>query len=978
LKVSRNGQLRFRYGVYAAGMLSLLLAAGWFGFRQDSAHELLTQAQRHFILGEYEQAEQLAAAALDIDETLSDAALQAAKCAEREQRYDQALAYLKRVDDAGYGDQANFQRHLSKLLHYDLNRLADADVAYRRALKREPDNNETLNGLARLLALCGRRREAIPFVLQLIRNDYETDLLILLARENSTLSDRRILERAQTADADDPNPLIGLAWLAAESGETEKAISLLRQASRCTRSVPYVWAVLGRQLAESSDLERLTNWERDVPPEADAFPEVWQVRGRLAERLGDHAGAIRCYWEALMRGPESEEATFRISYLLTKLGEVAAAEKFTRRLRELKDYRLVQTAALFSEQKGLKELLELAEKSLVVGRCWEALAWARVAWQIDESSTKGYSLLTTASQRVTQLPLELTDRVASPAASIDLSHFPLPKLIDDQLQPIVQQLAGRTRTIRFRDDTGSTGLDFRYENGAHGNAPHRMHQLTGGGLGVLDADMDGFPDVFCTQGGQGPFQNSDVPVDNLFRNIDGRRFVNSTVQAEIFGHGFGQGVSTGDFDANGFPDVYVANAGSNLLWLNLGDGTFKSSITKNLLEDESWTTSCMLADLNADGLPDLYDVNYLSGLDVYEKLCVGEDGMPVQCIPTEFESSADRIRINDGEGSLRDVDKSTERTISDGTGLGIAAWKDPEAQHLSAFVANDTTENFLLTFETEDGELKVSNLGIESGVAFNGQGKAEGCMGIALGDVDGNGLIDLHITNFLSESNTLYLQNAPGFFSDQTRECRLEKVTQRTLGFGTQLVDFDLNGRLELFVANGHVDDLSRFGKPYRMQPQLFHWVDGQFHETVSVQQDSYFRSEWIGRSVAVLDWNRDGRSDLIVGHLIDRTSLLTNITTDPGNFVSLRLIGRQSGRDAVGACAKAEFSSRTLVRHLTAGSGYHASNQRQLIIGTGSDDQIKRLEVHWPSGLIQGFDSVAADASYSLVEGGGALKKVD
>ncbi|MBW3543185.1 MAG: CRTAC1 family protein, partial [Planctomycetes bacterium] len=241
-------------------------------------------------------------------------------------------------------------------------------------------------------------------------------------------------------------------------------------------------------------------------------------------------------------------------------------------------------------------------------------------------------------------------------------------------------------------------------------------------------------------------------------------------------------------------------------------------------------------------------------------------------------------------------------------------------------------------------------------------------------DVDDDGLFDVHVTNFLAESNTLYLGLGAGTFEDATRALGLERPTLDVLGFGTQFLDADLDGRLELFVSNGHVDDLRQDGKPYRMPPQLFRWNGRQFVEADARPLGPYFRGEWLGRPVARLDWNRDGRDDLVVGHLYDDSALLTNTTPDAGRFLSLRLFGVQSNRDAIGTTVEARFGERAIVRQLTAGDGYQASNERRLIFGIGTADRIDELTVRWPSGAIQRFANVAAPAELFLREGGQLL----
>jgi hypothetical protein len=236
--------------------------------------------------------------------------------------------------------------------------------------------------------------------------------------------------------------------------------------------------------------------------------------------------------------------------------------------------------------------------------------------------------------------------------------------------------------------------------------------------------------------------------------------------------------------------------------------------------------------------------------------------------------------------------------------------------------------------------------------------------------VNGDGLLDVHITNFLAEPSTFYLAVGPGQFDDRTRETGLYGPSLDVLGFGTQFIDVDNDGILELFVANGHIDDLSRFGRPYRMPAQMFHW-DGRRFSLVSPEElGPYFQEKWLGRPVARIDWNRDGREDLVIGHLEDDTVLLTNTTEAAGRYLSLRLIGVNSSRDAIGTTVVARIGERSLTRQLTAGDGYQSSNERRLIFGLGDARQVDELIVRWPSGTEQRFLNVPASQEACLVEG--------
>ncbi|HVX30476.1 MAG TPA: VCBS repeat-containing protein, partial [Nitrolancea sp.] len=457
-------------------------------------------------------------------------------------------------------------------------------------------------------------------------------------------------------------------------------------------------------------------------------------------------------------------------------------------------------------------MLELVESYEAVGRLWEAYGWCRFAARLDRANQRSVPILARLERKVRNLPLKLTADSANLALAIDLSGYPLPEFRNSAWVPpqaVAEQVPESTPA--FRNDARAAGLRFRYFNGTEGSPQHRMFEFTGGGIGALDFDLDGYTDLYFTQGRPWPPDGpSSQFTDHLYRNLDGRRFVEVTQTARIAEDGFGQGVSVGDFDADGFADIFVGNIGGNQLWRNNGDGTFSDATSAAGITGDDWTTSCALVDLDGDGLSDIYAVSYVTGEDAYDRVCRHNDGAPKLCMPFDFHGQRDRVWRNDGNGEFREVADELLSVPPDGMGLGIAVWDAHGHGQLSVLVANDTTPNFFFVPErTEKGRFRLRECGVATGLALNGEGKATGCMGIALGDVNGDAESDVHITNFYAESNTLYLSRSGGFFDDQTRAMGLYEPSLNMLGFGTQFLDADLDGRLELFVANGHVDDLS-------------------------------------------------------------------------------------------------------------------------------------------------------------------------
>ncbi|TXT36400.1 MAG: hypothetical protein FD138_994, partial [Planctomycetota bacterium] len=461
----------------------------------------------------------------------------------------------------------------------------------------------------------------------------------------------------------------------------------------------------------------------------------------------------------------------------------------------------------------------------------------------------------------------------------------------------------------------------------------------------------------------------------LFRNMGGDHFVDVTAQSRLGDESYTHGVTAGDYDSDGFQDLYVCNIGSNRLYRNCGDGTFQDVTSEAGLKGGGWSTSGLIADLNGDGLPEIYDVTYLAGREPFEHVCHDKqrDNTPRTCSPAVFQAEQDRLFLNRGDGTFEDISARSGIHAPDGKGLGIVAGDFDGSGRLSLFVANDTTANFLLVNLTNSPSepLKFIEQGVLAGCAFDLGGKAQASMGVAADDADGDGLTDLFVTNFYNEYNTLYRQLPGGVFSDVSNVARLKEPSLAKLGFGTQFIDGDLDGWPDLVVANGHVDDFRSHGIPFRMQAQYFaNLGGGQFTELPAQQLGDYFQQELLGRGLARIDWNRDGREDFVVSNVNSPVCLVTNQTVETGHFLALQLRGVESNRDAIGAVVKVTVGRRTRTKQLTAGDGFQASNHRQLLFGVGDSVTVDELSVRWPSGREQSFRDVRIDTEYLLIEG--------
>ena len=971
---------RKQIAVIAVGFLAAVLVVTFFATRPEprvQAEELVRRAMLLMAQGDMVGAEKVLRQAIEFDDGLTNAHRLAADCAVSRSDFDQALSDLSRILNSETKDWLSGRRLAAEILHNRVYRFRDAERAYLDVLSIVPDDVFANDGYARLLGLCGRRREAIPHVLRLIRAGEETDLLILLSRESGALNDPDMLNAARNADPTDPNPLLGQAAAAASALKPETSLVKLKQAASLEGLPKDFHGRLGRQLLDSRRFEELVEWRQNLTSDSMSA-ESWLVLADLASQSNDHRGAIRCYWEAVKLRPESLKGNNQLARRLTLDGQHDLAAPIARHVELLTRFRDLQRVVIMTnEQPSESDIAEMVDAYRSVGRLWEAFAWGKLALKSQPQNAKLRQVMQSLPDSILQLPLEMTVQESNPALQLDLSHNPIPLFQSDSSE---MELATASENISFTQSRTEIGLNFQYFDGADGTTG-RMFELGGCGIAVVDIDNDQAPDLYCSQGRTwgSPRSESDGRSDRLFRNIDGHRFVDIAELSNVFPEtDFGQGVSTGDINNDGFADLYVANIGPNRVLLNNGDGTFSddNSFQKSLIQQTSlnvkvsdqWTSSCLVADLNGDSFPDLYDVNYLSGDDLFDRVCVQEHGDSTQCTPYEFEPALDQLWLGDGVGGFV-ADTAFLNPPPRGKGLGIVAM-DVGDNRLSLFVSNDAMANFFYTAPTPTADLLRESAAI-AGLALNGEGKAEACMGIAVADCTQDGKLDLLVTNFLYESNTLYSQLDSFVFEDHTRRLGLHDPTLQVLSWGTQFLDANQDGRLEAFVINGHTQDLSKYGTPYAMRPQMFEWVNGSFHELAAEQLGDWSSTKTVGRTVARLDWNLDGKADLAVGLMDAPHYILTNNSQTAGNgYLSLQVVATGSARDAIGTTVTATIGESQFTHQLTAGDGYASCNERRIFIGCGTADEIALLSIEWPSGSKQVFTGVAASQSVIAVEG--------
>lgn len=940
-----------------------------------TSEALLKEARLLLARGRHARAEELACRAATCPQPSPWSLLVAAEAALTTNRYADALAYYQKTprENPQVASSADFGE-AEMLTH--LGRLAEAEVRLRRLLAREPQHDLAHYRLSFLLNISGRRWEAQPHLLHLVqRRKAEIEHLLLLGNPHRQIEDRTLLEATARQWPEDPLPKLGVAAIAQTLGRPDEARPLLSDVLATLPNEPEAVVRWGQLLLDDPDSSRFLNWTTSVSPEVERHPDTWFLRGQFAHRRGEFNAAARCFWEALRRHPEHRAACHQLGRTLADLNDVAKATLFLERA-ELMQRLAVTLDDLFHHRDHVESMRRAALVTRQLGRLWECTSWASIALASDPRLEWALEVLQDLAPRLHQ-GLPQTSPEFDLSRQVRLDHFPLPQWVRSGMTDLPESLpVTASNSIRFVDRTDELGIRFQYENADdETTVGARIFETTGGGVAVIDYDIDGWPDLYFTQGGLAPDTGSNVSgerTDRLYRNEVGDRFENVTEFAGIDDRDFSQGATVGDFNNDGFPDVYVANFQRNRLYLNHGDGTFSDVTDSAGIQESVWTTSCLMADLNSDGFPDLYDVNYATGPAVLTRICE-KQGVVRSCSPRAFDAASDRVWLNLADGRFRDVTSEWGVDVGGRYGLGIVALDLARTGRLSLFVANDEVPNFLFvnTANAVGPAPRFEDQALIAGVALDADGMSQACMGIAAGDYDGNGSVDLFVTNFYQESNTLYQRIPDGNFSDVTRAARLRKPSFNLLGFGTQFLDADLDGWQDLVVTNGHIDDLRSSGEPYQMPTQVFRNTGtGQFAEVPASQLGPFFLQNHLGRGLARIDWNRDGRDDFVVSHLREPASLLSNETEGAGHFLVVQLLGTRSSRDAIGATVEIIANGRSIIRQLIGGDGYQASNERQLCFGLGAATSIETLTVHWPGGTSESWNEVAFDQALLLIEG--------
>lgn len=565
-----------------------------------------------------------------------------------------------------------------------------------------------------------------------------------------------------------------------------------------------------------------------------------------------------------------------------------------------------------------------------------------------------------------------------PAVSaVSATHAPRPA-DDSQLRDLLdvggkgENRETRRTPARFRNTAGTAGIQFQRFSDIISDR-YFLPEVMGGGVAWFDFDADGLLDLFATNGCElvNPNPDQREHVDRLYRNRGDGRFDDVTASAGAGDNRYGQGCAAGDFNSDGFPDLYITNYGRNTLLAHNGDGTFDDVTDSAGVGDEAWGTSAVWLDANDDGLADLYVVNYLKVTSSNSRVCT-YDGVEGYCGPGQWEAEDDILYLSLGDGRFQIAPKF-DADPAHGKGLGVAVCDFDANGRAEIYVANDMAPKYMFV-ETErpapEGAPLYRDVAAASGCAVSGEGHNEAGMGVACADFDGDGQIDIYLTHYYHHKNTLYRNLGSLNFEDDSWRSRAAATSFESLGFGIDTLDFDHDGDEDLFIANGHV--LGPRHKPNEMQQQLLE-NDGQgvFYD-VSEGAGDYFSKLCLGRGAACGDYDNDGRLDIAVSHLDQPLAVLHNETSTPHHFIGLELLTKNRTPAAGGRVIISTGESRRVVP-IVGGGSYLSSRDPRLVIGLKDYDGLVQIEVVWPGGKTDSYRDLAPDKYWRLIEGGAA-----
>lgn len=523
----------------------------------------------------------------------------------------------------------------------------------------------------------------------------------------------------------------------------------------------------------------------------------------------------------------------------------------------------------------------------------------------------------------------------------------------------------------FREVTAESGVKVVHVSGDSPEKP--FPAANGSGLAAIDFDLDGLYDLYFATGTSIPVVTTDAsPKNRIYRNLGKWHFADVTDNSGLGHRGYSAGLAVGDFDSDGFPDVYVACYGPNCLFRNMGDGTFQEVGTAARVADDRWATSAGFLDYDSDGLLDIYVCNYGVWSPETNQYCGDRTrGVRMFCSPTSIEPQQHVLYRNAGDGVFEDATGGSGIGTRLTRGQGVIAADVTDDGLIDIYIGNDLHPNSLFI---NAGGGRFRDASEASGTAYDAHGNPQAGMGVDVVDANGDGRFDLFVTNFQNENNCLYENMGNELFRESSYSCGLATASIPWVGWGTAFADFDFDGWLDVVVTNGHVDDNRHMlgqNAPY-FQPSLV-WKNVRGHfQLLGPEAGDYFSVDHVGRGLIAVDLDNDGDQDLGISHQDALPALLKNqIGSKKGEVPSviLRLIGTASNRDAVGSLVTFRSKLRTVVSQVKGGGSYLSANELRLFFAVLPGDEKFEIEIRWPNGEHSKLHELAAGKEYVVLQ---------
>lgn len=524
-------------------------------------------------------------------------------------------------------------------------------------------------------------------------------------------------------------------------------------------------------------------------------------------------------------------------------------------------------------------------------------------------------------------------------------------------------------TIKFTEVTASAGIDFTYKNDNQ-KMNRAIVESVGGGQGMFDFDRDGLLDLLYVGGGlyRGPGNKEMGGYPSvLYRNRGDWKFEDvSQPSGGWEGDRFKHGCTAADYDNDGFQDVLICGFGGLQLWHNMGDGTFQEVHAAAQLTDTLWSTSGAFADFNNDGYLDFYVAHYVNWSFQNDPPCRSSDGTNRRetCPPKEFKGLPDTLYMSNGDGTFRDTSVAAGLK-QDGKGLAVMTGDFDLDGDQDIYVCNDTTENFLYL---NDGTGKFEEDAGLRGCATDHKGIPNGSMGIDMADFNHDGLPDIWVANYERETFAMYENDGRGFFRHVSEPLGITAIGGVFVGFGTMFIDFNRDGYEDLLINNGHVQFHPQ-ETPVRQLPLILMNREGASFDRIHLRDGSYLDKPHLGRGLAIGDLDNDGDYDLGFSNNDEPVALLRNDSTDGNSWLRIRLIGRHSNRDSIGARIVLETAKDKLLRFVKSGASYDSHCDDRPLFGFPKGTELKSLTIHWPSGQVQKISPVHASDDLTVLE---------